>query len=169
MTYQPKIRQLIIEPNPLLRKMSQPIVEITEEIQNLIDDMIATMYHNDGVGLAGIQVGVALRLFVMDTEKEIITFINPEIVEKSLDSVIFCEGCLSLPTIKAEVTRHKTVTVKFIARDYTIHTRTFNGLSSICIQHEVDHLNGVIFLDYLSKLKRDIYMKKLYKLQKTIS
>ena len=169
MIYQPQIRQLIIEPDLLLRKVSQPIIEITAEIQNLIDDMFATMYRNNGVGLAAIQVGIALRLFVMNAAEEEIVFINPEIVNKSSECITFCEGCLSLPTIQADIRRHATITVRFMDRHGTIHTRDFNNLSCICIQHEIDHLNGIIFIDYLSKLKRDIYTKKLLKIKKSSS
>lgn len=163
MTYKGKILPLVTEPDPLLHLVSQAVTEITPEIQNLIDDMIVTMYENDGVGLAAIQVGAQLRIIVMDTEQELITLINPEIVEKSPNTIVFCEGCLSLPSIKAEITRHESIVVKFSDRENNLHTRKFTGLSSVCIQHEIDHLNGIIFLDYLSKLKRGIYMKKLQK------
>ena len=165
MTYQPKLLQLIIEPDPLLHQVSQPIADPSQVDQFLIEDMIKTMHANDGIGLAAIQIGVVKRLFVMDINDELTVFVNPEIIERSPELVVFSEGCLSLPTIRADITRHDAITVKFFDRWGTVNTRIFSGLSSICIQHELDHLNGITFLDHLSKLKRDIFLKKLQKLR----
>jgi peptide deformylase len=167
MSHKSKIRDLVIEPSPILHQISQPIINISQLNLELINDMVATMYHNDGVGLAAIQIGVPLRIFVMDTNNELIVFINPEIINKSSELINSFEGCLSLPTIRADIKRHSNITVRFMDQTGTIHTRTFDGLSSICIQHEIDHLNGIVFLDYLSKFKRDIFLKKLQKFKKS--
>ncbi|RHW76536.1 peptide deformylase [Colwellia sp. RSH04] len=153
-------------PDPRLRTKAQPVTEITEATAIIIDDMLATMYQEKGVGLAATQVDIHQRIVVMDTSEESntpIVLINPEIIAQSDEKLINEEGCLSVPGTYAKVDRHEACTVK--AQDRTGNEFTLNatGLQSICIQHELDHLNGVLFVDYLSPLKRQRIKTKLEK------
>ncbi len=164
-------RDIIILPDKQLRLISKPVEKITPEIRALADDMFETMYEAPGIGLAAIQVAVPLRLITMDLskkegEKEPRVFINPEILSSSEELSVYEEGCLSIPEYYEEVERPARVRVRFMDIDGKIHEEDAEGLYATCIQHEIDHLNGVLFVDYLSKLKRDRVMKKFTKAAK---
>lgn len=162
-------------PDPVLRQISSPVEEITDELRTLIDDMFATMYAAPGIGLAAIQVGVPKRLLVIDLQepesdeegaepvKDPRVFVNPEILETSEVTVPYQEGCLSVPDQYAEVLRPDRVRARWQERDGTVREEWIDGLLAVCLQHEIDHLNGVLFIDHLSRLKRDMIMKKLVK------
>ncbi|HAO40868.1 MAG: peptide deformylase [Bradyrhizobiaceae bacterium] len=164
-------RDIIILPDKQLRLISKPVEKITPEIRALADDMFQTMYDAPGIGLAAIQVAVPLRLITMDLskkegEKEPRVFINPEILSSSEEMSVYEEGCLSIPEYYEEVERPARVRVRFMDLDGKMHEEEADGLYATCIQHEIDHLNGVLFVDYLSKLKRDRVMKKFTKAAK---
>lgn len=153
-------------PDPRLKTKATPVSEITEETKTIIDDMIETMYDENGVGLAATQVDIHQRIVVMDVSEngdEPIVLINPEIIATSNDTLINEEGCLSVPGTYAKVDRHTTCTVKALDKDGKEFTLDGEGLMSICIQHELDHLNGILFIDYLSPLKRQRIKTKLEK------
>ena len=162
------IKKILVEPNKLLRKVSQPVKEVNKEIQRLMDDMLETMYSANGIGLAAIQVGIAKNLIVIDLltkekKKDPIFFVNPKIIKKSTRMTKYEEGCLSIPNLFAIVQRPSECEVEYL--DYKGKKKTLKatGLLATCIQHEIDHLKGILFIDYLSKLKRDIILKKLSK------
>lgn len=162
------IRDIIILPDTQLRLVSKPIEKITPEIRTLADDMFETMYEAPGIGLAAIQIAQPLRLITMDVskkegEKDPRVFINPEIISSSEEMSVYEEGCLSIPEYYEEVERPAKVRVRFMDIDGKVHEEDAEGLYATCIQHEIDHLNGVLFVDYLSKLKRDRVMKKFTK------
>ena len=164
-------KEIVIEPDPILRKKSVNLEKVDDELRGLLDDMLETMYSAPGIGLAAVQVGVLKRLIVIDISKEKdkknpLFLINPEIVSRSKKTSIYEEGCLSLPGHFAEIERPAECHVKYI--DYTGKEKEIkaDGLLSTCIQHEVDHLNGILFIDYLSKLKKDMILKKLIKHKK---
>ncbi len=169
------ILPIIEAPEPLLRTISTPVEEIDEDLQRLIDDMFETMYDAPGIGLAAIQVGVPKRLLVIDLQepdsdeegappvKNPRVFINPQILESSAELSVYSEGCLSVPEQFAEVERPATVRASWLDREGRIHEQTLDGLLATCLQHEMDHLNGVLFIDHLSRLKRDMLLKKLEK------
>ncbi len=153
-------------PDPRLKTKASPVTEITEATSVIIDDMLATMYDEKGVGLAATQVDINQRIVVMDVSENAdqpIVLINPEIIAKSDETVINEEGCLSVPGIYAKVDRHTSCTVKALDRHGKEFTLDGEELLSICIQHELDHLNGVLFVDYLSPLKRQRIKTKLEK------
>ncbi len=165
------LKNIVIEPDPILRKISQPIETVNNETKKLLDDMLETMYAAPGIGLAAVQVGILKRIIVIDISKEKekknpFFLINPEIIFKSEKTSSYEEGCLSLPGYFAEIERPSECRVTYI--DYNGKKRELkaNGILSTCIQHEVDHLNGVLFIDYLSKLKKDMIIKKLIKYKK---
>jgi peptide deformylase len=169
------IRDIIILPDKQLRLVSKPIEKVTAEIRRLADDMFETMYAAPGIGLAAIQVAQPLRLITMDLAKkneegevdpQPRVFINPEILSKSEETSIYEEGCLSIPEYYEEVERPARVRVRFTDLDGKVHEEDAEGLYATCIQHEIDHLNGVLFIDYLSKLKRDRVQKKFSKAAK---
>src|SRR5262245_51287282 len=165
------IREIINLPDKRLRLISEPVKAITPEIRALADDMFETMYDAPGIGLAAIQVAVPLRLITMDLskkegEKEPRVFINPEILSASEELSVYEEGCLSIPEYYEEVERPARVRVRFMDLDGKIHEEDAEDLYATCIQHEIDHLNGVLFVDYLSKLKRDRVLKKFTKAAK---
>ncbi len=165
------IREIINLPDKRLRLISEPVKAVTPEIRALADDMFETMYDAPGIGLAAIQVAVPLRLITMDLakkegEKEPRVFINPEILSSSEELSVYEEGCLSIPEYYEEVERPAKVRVRFMDLDGKIHEEDAEGLYATCIQHEIDHLNGVLFVDYLSKLKRDRVLKKFTKAAK---
>jgi peptide deformylase len=169
------LREIIILPDKQLRLVSKPIEKVTAEIRTLADDMLETMYDAPGIGLAAIQVAQPLRLITMDLAKKDENgettpkprvFINPEIIAKSEEMSIYEEGCLSIPEYYEEVERPARVRVRFTDLDGKVHEEDAEGLYATCIQHEIDHLNGVLFVDYLSKLKRDRVMKKFTKAAK---
>jgi peptide deformylase len=169
------IRDIIILPDKQLRLVSRPIEKVTPEIRSLADDMFETMYAAPGIGLAAIQIAQPLRLITMDLAKkneegEVTpkprVFINPEILSKSEETSVYEEGCLSIPEYYEEVERPARVRVRFTDLDGKVHEEDAEGLYATCIQHEIDHLNGVLFIDYLSKLKRDRVQKKFSKAAK---
>ena len=166
-------RKIVIEPDPILRKKSEILEKVDDDLRKLLDDMLETMYSAPGIGLAAVQVGILKRLIVIDISKEKdkknpLFLINPEIISKSKSTSTYEEGCLSLPGHFAEIERPAECHIKYI--DYEGKKREIkaNGLLSTCIQHEVDHLNGVLFIDYLSKLKKDMIVKKLVKHKKEL-
>ncbi|TMM45212.1 peptide deformylase [Colwellia ponticola] len=153
-------------PDPRLRTKAQPITHITDDLATTIDNMLATMYAEKGVGLAATQVDIHQRIVVMDTSADNDqpwVLINPEIIARSDETSINEEGCLSVPGTYAKVDRHDTCTVKALDRHGKAFTLNATELQSICIQHEIDHLNGILFVDYLSPLKRQRIQKKLEK------
>tara|TARA_R110001583_G_scaffold55816_3_gene169274 strand:+ start:3677 stop:4192 length:516 start_codon:yes stop_codon:yes gene_type:complete len=153
-------------PDPRLKTKASNVSEITNETLTVIDDMLATMYEEKGVGLAATQVNIHQRIVVMDVSEnndQPIVLINPEIIAKSDETLINEEGCLSVPGIYAKVNRHTSCTVKALDRNGKEFTLDGEELLSICIQHELDHLNGVLFVDYLSPLKRQRIKAKLEK------
>ncbi|MCF6369408.1 peptide deformylase [Rhizobium halophilum] len=162
------IKPLIILPDPLLRQVSKPVEQVDAEITRLADDMLETMYDAPGIGLAAIQIGVPRRMLVIDVSKEDeenrpMVFINPVIVASSDERSTYEEGCLSIPDYYAEVERPATVTVKFVDREGKQQTIEADGLLATCLQHEIDHLNGVLFIDHISRLKREMVIKKFTK------
>ena len=167
-------RKIVIEPDPILRKKSESLEKVDDEIRELLDDMLETMYAAPGIGLAAVQVGILKRLIVIDISKDKekknpLFLINPEIIFRSKKTSIYEEGCLSLPGHFAEIERPAECQIKFVDYNGKEKELTANGLLATCIQHEVDHLNGVLFIDYLSKLKKDMIVKKLIKHKKELN
>jgi peptide deformylase len=167
------VREIITLPDKRLRHVSEPVKTIDAGIRKLVDDMLATMYDAPGIGLAAIQIGIAKRVVTMDLSKKTDehhprVFINPEVTWKSDDKVAHEEGCLSIPEYYEEVERPSEVKVKYLDLDGKSHEITAKGLFATCIQHEVDHTNGILFIDYLSKLKRDRVTKKFTKAAKKV-
>ena len=165
------LRDIIVLPDKRLRLKSKPVPRIDGDVRKLVEDMFETMYKAPGIGLAAIQVGVPVRLVVMDlskkeTESEPRVFVNPEIVSPSEEKSTYEEGCLSIPDVHEDVERPARVTVKYLDLDGKAHEEDAEGLFATCIQHEVDHLNGVLFIDHISKLKRDRIIKKFTKAAK---
>ena len=161
------IRTIITEPNEILRQVSKPVLNVGNEERNLMDDMLETMYAANGIGLAAIQIGVPKRIIVMDISKDgnknPLFFVNPIIKNKDKEKTTYEEGCLSVPDYFAEVDRPKYCEVKYL--DYNGENKILeaDGLLATCIQHEMDHLEGILFIDYLSKLKKTMIVKKLSK------
>ena len=162
------VKTILTEPNILLRQVSDPVEKVGEEERKLMDDMLETMYAAPGIGLAAIQVGVPKRIIVMDisrdeNKKEPMYFVNPIIKNKNSEKSIYEEGCLSVPDQFAEIERPNTCEVEYL--DYNGKKRLLkaDGLLATCIQHEMDHLEGILFIDYLSKLKKTMILKKLSK------
>ena len=167
------IKTILTVPDPILRKKSLQVDKVDKEIKKLMDDMLETMYKAPGIGLAAVQIGVLKRVVVMDIsretdKKEPMYFVNPEIVWKSNEKVTYEEGCLSIPNQFANIERSEKCTVKYL--DYFGAEKEIQaeGLLATCIQHEIDHLNGILYIDYLSKLKKDIIVKKLLKNKKEL-
>lgn len=173
---------IVVAPDPRLKVPSNPVEEITDETRALMDDMLETMYASNGIGLAAVQIGVHQRILVMDIgaasarypEKEEhipdpIFMVNPEIVEESDDINVYEEGCLSFPGQYAEVKRPESVKVRYFDYDGRERMLEADGLLATCVQHEMDHLNGVVFVDHVSSIKRDMIMRKLKKAQKNQS
>ena len=167
------LREILTEPNEILRKKSLLVDQVDGDIQKLMDDMLETMYLAPGIGLAAIQVGVPKRVIVLDIArkdepKNPMYFINPEIITKSKDSLAYEEGCLSVPGQFAEITRSSNCYIKYL--DYYGQPQELKakGLLATCIQHEIDHLEGILFIDYLSKLKKTMIVKKLSKEKKQL-
>ena len=158
---------------PILRKVSEPLEKVDNELRKLMDDMLETMYSAPGIGLAAVQIGILKRLIVIDIskgeekKKNPLFLINPIITSRSKDTSIYEEGCLSIPGYFAEIERPAQCHINFL--DYTGKQKQLkaDGLLSTCIQHEIDHLDGKLFIDYLSKLKKDMIIKKLLKQKKT--
>ena len=162
------VKPILTEPNKLLRQISKPVEKVTKDEQKLMSDMLDTMYAANGIGLAAIQIGVPKRIIVMDIskdpkKKEPVYFVNPIIKNKNPEKATYEEGCLSVPNQFAEIDRPSMCDVEYL--DYNgkknfLHTE---GLLATCIQHEMDHLEGILFIDYLSKLKKSMIIKKLSK------
>ena len=165
-------RPILIHPDPRLKKVCVPVSDISDELRVLADDMLETMYAAPGIGLAAPQVGILRRVIAMDCIKEgegearPLVMFNPEIVESSDETNVYEEGCLSIPDQYAEVTRPKEVQVKWMDRDGHEQSETFDGLWATCVQHEIDHLNGKLFIDYLKPLKRQMITRKMQKLKR---
>jgi peptide deformylase len=165
------VRDILILPDKRLRQVSEPVKKIDAGIRKLVDDMFETMYEAPGIGLAAVQVGTPKRVVTMDLAKKDDpkapqVFINPEVVWSSEDKAIYEEGCLSIPEFYDEVERPAHVKVKYLDLEGASHEIEANGLLATCLQHEIDHLNGVLFIDHLSKLKRDRVLKKFTKAAK---
>ena len=166
------VRPLIILPDPLLKRISAPVEAVTDEIRDLMDDMLETMYAAPGIGLAAIQIGVPKRVVVMDLVKDEDKprdphfFVNPEILVASEETAEYEEGCLSIPEVFENVTRPKAVRIRYLDRSGLVQERDCEGLMATCIQHEIDHLNGVLFIDHISRLKRERVVKKFAKAAK---
>ncbi len=185
------IREIIEIPDPRLKQVSAPVTVFDEELRTLVADMFETMYDAPGIGLAAIQVGVPQRVLVIDlqpddpdaepevctahgdhhhthqpTKREPHVFINPEILEPSEELQVYQEGCLSVPEIYADVERPKHIRARWQDLDGNVHEQAMDGLMAICLQHEMDHLEGILFIDHLSRLKRQMAIKKLEKLRK---
>jgi peptide deformylase len=165
------IRDILIIPDKRLRAKSEPVKAIDAELRTLVDDMFATMYAAPGIGLAAIQIGVPARVVTMDLAAkeeppQPQVFINPEIVGASAEKSVYEEGCLSIPEYYEEVERPEKIKLKYLDLDGKAHEIEADGLLATCLQHEIDHLNGVLFIDHISKLKRDMVMKKFKKAAK---
>jgi peptide deformylase len=167
------IRPIIEVPDPLLRQISTPVETVNDEIRTLVADMFETMYAAPGIGLAAIQVGVPKRVLVIDLQepeeegskpvREPRVFINPEIVQASDQEVPYNEGCLSVPDQYAEVDRPDRIRARWLDEQGEAHEEEIDGLLAVCLQHEMDHLNGILFIDHLSRLKREMVLRKLAK------
>ena len=165
------IREILILPDKKLRQVSKPVAKVDASVRKLVEDMFDTMYDAPGIGLAAIQIGEPKRIVTMDLSKkddvkEPQVFINPEIVAESDEISTHEEGCLSIPEYYEDVERPASVTVKYLDLDGKPHEVEATGLLATCLQHEIDHLNGVLFIDHISKLKRDRVIKKYTKAAK---
>jgi peptide deformylase len=165
------LREIITVPNPLLKQVSKPVERVDDELRALMDDMLQTMYAAPGIGLAAIQVGVAKRVLVMDLARDEEPpqprhFVNPEILWRSEEMAVREEGCLSVPEVYDEVERPARVRIRYLSYQGDTVEEDAEGLLAVCIQHELDHLNGVLFIDHLSRLKRDRAVAKVKKAAK---
>ena len=164
------IKKILTEPDPFLREKSKKVEIVNDEIRSLMDDMLDTMYAAPGIGLAAIQIGVPKRVIVIDLAREDekktpLYFVNPEIISNSDTDSSYEEGCLSVPGQFAEISRPNKCKVKFLNYNGVEQILETEGLLATCIQHEMDHLDGILFIDYLSKLKKSIIVKKLSKIK----
>lgn len=165
-------RPILIHPDPRLRKVAAPVPDLSDELRRLADDMLETMYDAPGIGLAAPQIGQNHRLIVLDCVKEAsetprpLVMFNPEVIASADEKSVYEEGCLSIPEQYAEVTRPAAVTVRWMDRDGKEHQEDFTGLWSTCVQHEIDHLDGKLFIDYLTPLKRQLITRKMQKLKR---
>lgn len=163
------VLQIYVAPHPVLKKVANPVPTVTDDLRQLMDDMLETMYATNGIGLAAPQVGESVRVVVMDidqTDEEKGTprfFVNPEITWTSEETSVYKEGCLSVPDQYADIERPAQVRLSYLDYDGTRKEIEADGLLATCIQHEIDHLNGILFVDHLSTLKRDMLMRKLKK------
>ena len=170
------IRPIVEVPDPLLRQKSTPVEKVDDEVRALIADMFETMYDAPGIGLAAIQVGIPKRILVIDLQepkeeggepvRDPRVFINPEILDSSDQDVPYTEGCLSVPDQYAEVDRPDRIRARWLDEDGNAHEADIEGLLATCLQHEMDHLEGILFIDHLSRLKREMILKKLAKQRK---
>lgn len=173
------VLRIYVAPHPVLKKKAEAVKEVTPELRKLMDDMIETMYATDGIGLAAPQVGQSVRILVLDVEQKKgddippqerrgnpICYVNPEIVWSSEDLRVYNEGCLSVPGQYADVTRPEKIRLKYIDYNGKPQEIEAEGLLATCLQHEMDHLNGVLFIDHLSTLKKDMLLRKLKKYTK---
>jgi len=169
------LRPILIHPDPRLKKVTAPVPEITDDVRRLADDMLETMYDAPGIGLAAPQVAVMSRMLVMDCMKEEgdtprpMVLINPEVVWEAEEQSVYDEGCLSIPDQYAEVERPAEVEVQWLGLDGETHKDRFDGLWATCVQHEIDHLNGKLFIDYLKPLKRQMITRKMQKLKREMA
>jgi len=165
-------RPILIHPDPRLKKVADAVPDLSDELRVLADDMLETMYAAPGIGLAAPQIGLSTRLIVLDCVKgedeapRPLAMFNPEIVASSDERSVYEEGCLSIPEIYADVERPAEVTVRWIDRDGAEQQEEFGGLWATCVQHEIDHLDGKLFIDYLKPLKRQLITRKMVKLKK---
>ncbi len=165
-------RPLVLHPDPRLKKVAAPVDDLSDDLRALADDMLATMYDAPGIGLAAPQIGVSQRLIVLDCVKDEnapprpMAMFNPQVVATSDETNVYEEGCLSIPEIYADVTRPEAVTVRWIDTNGTEQEETFDGLWATCVQHEIDHLDGKLFIDYLSPLKRQLITRKMVKFKR---
>lgn len=178
---------LVIAPDPILKQISKPVDKVDDSLRQFMKEMLKVMYGEHGVGLAAVQVGVLKRVVVMDIDYETDEsdyhdhshcggihvkntnprfFVNPEIITSSKEKESFNEGCLSFPNMRSEVIRPEKVTVKYLDFDGKEKTEEMTEMAAICIQHEIDHLNGIVFVDHVSKLKRDVILNKMKKLNR---
>ena len=165
------VRPILTAPDPRLQAISTDVEKVDAEIRKLVDDMTESMYAADGIGLAAVQIGVPKRVLVIDLDqkegtKNPIAYINPKIVWASDEMAVFEEGCLSVPEIWDDVERPARIKAEYLDRDGKAQTLEADGLLATCLQHEMDHLNGVLFIDHLSRLKRSMAIKKLTKAKK---
>jgi len=164
------LKTILTEPNKLLRQISQPVERVGDVERELMNDMLETMYAANGIGLAAIQIGVPKRIIVMDLSKEEnkklpMYFVNPLIIKKNEEKTIYEEGCLSVPNQFAEIQRSSKCEIEYLDFNGDKQNLEAEGLLATCIQHEIDHLEGILFIDYLSKLKKEMIIKKLSKQQ----
>jgi len=167
------IRKILTEPNPFLRQKSIKVDVVNDEVRSLMDDMLETMYHAPGIGLAAIQIGVPKRVIVIDLsrddeKKNPLYFVNPELITNSDNKAAYEEGCLSVPGQFAEINRPDKCKVKYLDYNGKQQILDAKDLLATCIQHEMDHLEGILFIDYLSKLKKSMIVKKLSKQKKSL-
>ncbi len=185
-----EILPIVLSPDPILNEVSKPVKEVNDEIRKFMDDMLATMYNASGIGLAAVQVNELKRILVMDVnyeqdhnhqhsadggccgggatviDAEPIYMVNPEIIERSSELYTYKEGCLSFPEAFSEVKRPKKVKVRFLDYDGKQQEVEYEGILAVCVQHEIDHLDGITFVDHISRMKREMIMKKLLKRRK---
>src|SRR6201991_659459 len=164
-------RPIITAPDPRLQAVSTDVGKVDDEIRRLVDDMVDSMYEADGIGLAAVQIGVAKRVIVIDLDQKDgkrnpVAYINPRILWASEETAVFEEGCLSVPEIWDDVQRPARIRAEYLDRDGKKQTLEADGLLATCLQHEMDHLNGVLFIDHLSRLKKSMALKKLTKAKK---
>mgnify|MGYP003651116452 FL=1 len=162
---------IITAPDPRLKVLSEPVDAVTDDIRQLMDDMLETMYDAPGVGLAAPQVGVTKRVIVIDTagsdeDPAPMRLANPEVVWESEETKIYDEGCLSLPEYYSDVERPDRVRVRYLDYDGASQEIEVDGLTAVCIQHEIDHLDGILFVDHISRVKREVILRKLTKARK---
>ena len=165
------IKTILTAPDPRLKKKSQPVASVDADVRQLMDDMLETMYAAPGIGLAAPQVDVLKRVIVLDIDREDtktgpLLMANPEIVEASDEDATYEEGCLSLPEHYSDVVRPAKVTVRYLDRDGAQKDLACEGLLATCVQHEIDHLDGILFVDHISSLKRNMILRKLLKTRK---
>jgi peptide deformylase len=166
------IRPILIHPDPRLKKVVDPVADVTDELRKIADDMLETMYDAPGIGLAGPQIGLMSRLIVLDCVKDDsapprpLVMFNPRVIAASDEKSVYEEGCLSIPEQYAEVERPAEVTVEWMDRDGNPQSETFDKLWATCVQHEIDHLDGKLFIDYLSPMKRQMMTRKSQKLKR---
>ncbi len=165
------IRPILIHPDPRLRKLAEPVAAREQGLETLADDMLGTMYDAPGIGLAAPQIGVMKRVFVMDCagpedEPDPRVFLNPEILELSEELAISEEGCLSIPDVYADVTRASSLRLRWLGLDGATHEAEFDGRPAVCVQHEIDHLDGKLFIDYLGTVRRTMITNRMKKLKK---
>ena len=169
------IRSILLHPDPRLKAKTAPVADVSDELRVLAEDMLSTMYDAPGIGLAAPQVGQGHRLIVMDCVKDEdepprpLVLFNPEIVSASDETNVYEEGCLSIPEIYADVTRPKEVEVAWMDQNGNAQQEVFDGLWATCVQHEIDHLDGKLFIDYLTPLKRQLITRKMKKLKRELA